>query len=78
MRIDIDDEFVYVSNYFKTARYEFDLIDNIKEVKTMTRKNVVITLKAIGTFGMTIRFVPDKVRYEKYFRKNVHLTEKFN
>lgn len=78
-RIDIDDEFVYVSNYFKTARYSFDMIETIKEKMSFTNnKSVYITLVLPGTFGQVIRFKPDKIRYEKFFKSNPHLTGKYS
>ncbi|HMG15052.1 MAG TPA: hypothetical protein VK590_06380 [Saprospiraceae bacterium] len=78
MRIDIDEEFVYVSNYFKTARYKFDYIEKIHEHKSLGRKTVRFDLTGEGVFGTQIRFMPDKIRYEKFFRNNPELVAKYN
>ena len=77
MRIDIDDEYVYVSNYFKTARYKFDYIDKIEEFKSFGRKTVRFDLTGAGVFGTQIRFIPDKIRYERFFKNNPNLVGKY-
>lgn len=69
-RIDMDDQFVYVSNYLKTARYSFDQIEKISEKKFMHRKIVTVSLTGKGAFGQKIIFVPDRVRYEHFFKRH--------
>ncbi len=69
-RIDMDDQFVYVSNYFKTAKYAFDQIESIEEKSFLHRKIVSFYLNGKGAFGRKILFVPDRVRYEHFFKQH--------
>lgn len=77
MRIDIDEEYVYVSNYFKTARYKFDYISKIEERVSWGRKVIRFDLTGAGVFGTQIRFIPDKIRYERFFKENPNLKDKY-
>ncbi len=77
MRIDIDEEYVYVSNYFKTARYKFDYIERIEEHNSLGRKTVRFYLTGEGVFGNVIRFLPDKIRYVRFFKENPNLKDKY-
>lgn len=69
-RIDMDDQYIYVSNYLKTARYSFDQIDKISEKEFLHRKIISVILTGKGVFGKKIVFVPDRVRYERFFKRH--------
>lgn len=69
-RIDMDDSFVYVSNYFKTAKYSFDQIEHIAEASLLGSKTVKFKLVGKGVFGINILFLPDKVRYDYFFKNH--------
>ena len=66
----MDDSFVYVSNYFKTAKYSFDQIEHIAEASLLGSKTVKFKLVGKGVFGINILFLPDKVRYDYFFKNH--------
>lgn len=74
-RVDMDDQFVYVSNYFKTAKYSFDQIERITENKFLSRKIVRVYLTGKGVFGNRFGFVPDRVRYDHFFKAHEILSQ---
>ncbi len=69
-RVDMDEAYLYVSNYFKTAKYSFDQIEKIKEKQILGRRVVSVYLKGKGVFGHHFGFITDKVRYDHFFKKN--------
>ena len=56
MRVEIDKDHVYVSNYFKTTRYTFDSIAQIDDQIILLFRVPVIRLHAPGIFGKNIYF----------------------
>lgn len=56
MRVEVDAEHVYVSNYFKTVRYTFDSIETIDDQIILLFRVPVVRLKAAGIFGKNIYF----------------------
>src|SRR5690625_7405299 len=50
-RVEIDTDFVYVTNYFKTYRYPFHNIDTITEIDLLLFKLGTIRFKEKGSFG---------------------------
>lgn len=56
-RVDMDSEYIYVTDYLKASRYPFRDIARIKRSKSVFSFTTVIELKAPGIFGDKIRFV---------------------
>jgi hypothetical protein len=56
-RVDMDERYVYVSNYFKTFKYPFSDIENIRDSKLLPGRIFVIVLKSKGSFGKEISFL---------------------
>jgi hypothetical protein len=56
-RVDMDDRFLYVSNYFKTYKYELTDIESISESKIIPSRVFCIHLKSKGSFGKNIYFL---------------------
>ena len=56
-RVDMDDRFIYVSDYFRTYKYPFSDIANIRESKLLPGRVFIITFKSKGTFGKQISFL---------------------
>ena len=66
-RVETDGEHLYVSNYFKTARY--NLIDNVDEIyegRFLFLKVCTVRLKAKGTFGQSLRFVASRKAFDTF------------
>jgi hypothetical protein len=56
MRVEVDSEYLYVSDYFKTARYTFDSIERVEDQVILIFRIPVVRLKAAGIFGQNIYF----------------------
>ncbi|MFN0014785.1 MAG: hypothetical protein ACKVU2_09585 [Saprospiraceae bacterium] len=68
-RIDADDAYLYVTNYWVTVRYPWTDVERFEDVKKMGRRFVLLRLKAPGRFGQVIRFMPGS-RFEEWMEEN--------
>ena len=57
-RVDADDMHIYVTNYWTTVRYPWQDIERYEEKKRMGKRVVNFKLKASGSFGDVISFLP--------------------
>jgi hypothetical protein len=65
-RIDMDDRYLYISNYFKTYKYELTDIDSIRDSKILPGRIFCIRLKSKGSFGKNIYFLASQVLWKDY------------
>ena len=56
MRVEVDAEYLYVSNYFQTVRYPFESIHRIDDQIILLFRMPVVRLKAKGIFGQNVYF----------------------
>ncbi|MEL6141499.1 MAG: hypothetical protein AAFQ37_07185 [Bacteroidota bacterium] len=57
-RVEADGEYIYVSNYFKTARYAWDKdVSKIHEQRFFLLRIGILELNGRGTFGQRIHFL---------------------
>ncbi len=56
-RVEMDKDFIYVTNYFKHYKYPWSNIEKITEHKFFHTNIVTIKFKVPGTFGKQITFV---------------------
>lgn len=56
-RIDADDEHIFVTNYWTTARYPWTDVERLEKCRHLGRKAIVLHLKAPGYFGQRILFL---------------------
>lgn len=59
-RVESDGRFVYVSNYWVTARYPNEDVSHVFLGKKWGRRIARMYLKAPGRFGQVIRFLPGR------------------
>jgi len=69
-RVEMDDLFVYASNYFKTYRYPFHNIEKITERDAGLFHLVRIHLKSPGRFGKTLTFLLDEPMFRDFLEKH--------
>ena len=69
-RVEMDHDFVYVTNYFKNVRYPFHNIERIEVSSFLFVKIASLTLRVPGMFGKTIRFVPVVSRLKYFLNKH--------
>lgn len=65
-RVECDSQYAYVTNYFKTYRYPWDSIVEIKESKFLIFTVGQIVLKEPGALGQKMPFIASN-RYYKAF-----------
>ena len=65
-RIDFDDRFLYISNYFKTYKYELTDIESITDSKILPGRVFCIHLKSKGSFGKNIYFLASQALWKDY------------
>jgi len=60
-RVESDGEKVYVSNYFRTAFYDWNRdVEAYHETRILLLKVATIELNGIGSFGRRMRFIPSR------------------
>lgn len=69
-RVEMDDAFVYVTNYVKTARYPYHQIEKIAEVDFLILSTVTIHFKQKGIFGKKATFVPSQYRFQGFLNQH--------
>ena len=77
-RVDLDRQYVYVSNYFKTYRYPYSEIESIADSKTLPGRVFLITLKSKGSFGRKIYFLAAQILWQDFLKENPGLIEMKN
>ncbi len=64
MRVELDNDFVYASNYFETLRYTYESVERIEEWGFLLFSFITIHLKAEGRFGKKISLWTSSNWYE--------------
>lgn len=76
-RIDADDRFLYVSNYFRTYRYPHGEIESVKASTRLPGRSYTIRLRSKGYFGQKIRFLASPSLLADYLSTHPDLKEKW-
>ncbi|CAH1002480.1 hypothetical protein LEM8419_03359 [Neolewinella maritima] len=66
-RVETDGEYVYVSNYFRTARYH--LIDDVRGIidgRLLFFRVCTLELKGAGAFGKRVRFIASRKQFNTF------------
>ena len=69
-RVDMDERFVYVSDYFKTYKYSFNDIESIKGSSWAPNRVFVIRLKSKGSFGKDILFLASQKLWNDFVNEH--------
>jgi len=77
-RVDLDKQYVYVSNYFKTYRYPYSEIEAVSDSKTLPGRVFLITLKSKGSFGKNIYFLAAQTLWQDFLKENPGLIQMKN
>lgn len=75
-RVEADDHFFYITNYFKTARYPFHNIERITVSRFLFISVASVYLRESGIFGKRCTFVPSRQLMEDYWLRHPELREK--
>lgn len=74
-RVEMDEKFVFVTNYFKNVRYPYHNIEHFEESDFLFLKIVRITLKEPGSFGKRMFFIASKKHYTLFWKAHPALKE---
>ena len=69
-RVELDELYVYASNYFKTYRYPFHNVKKITDRDMGLFHLVRIHLKAPGKFGKTLTFLLNEPMFRDFLEKH--------
>lgn len=69
-RVEMDEYFIYVTNYFKNIRYPFHQIEKIREKDYFFFRTIHISLKEAGQFGKRITFIPGRINFDEFLAEH--------
>ena len=75
-RVELGDEHVYVTNYFKHLKYPYRDIEKIEDSSIGFFQTATIWLKAPGTFGSRVTFVVSPANYDHFWKTHPTLEKK--
>ncbi|WP_116125480.1 hypothetical protein [Lewinella sp. IMCC34183] len=69
-RVETNGEYLYVSNYFRTARYHLvEDVEEITENRFLFFKLATVRLRGPGTFGRNLRFLTSRKQFDTFRRE---------
>ncbi len=74
-RVELDDLYVYASNYFKTYRYPYHNVEKITERNMLLFHILSVHLKTPGKFGGKITFLLDEQMLRAFLEKHPETAE---
>lgn len=69
-RVEMGDEAVYVTNYFKHFQYPYSNIEKITHLDLVILQIATIHLRVPGTLGKKLRFVPSNSLYKDFWESH--------
>lgn len=75
-RVEMDDQFIVITDYFKAAKYPYESIDHIDERRFFFFEIATIHLKAKGVFGKRITFIGSGTYYHDFWENHPGLRKR--
>lgn len=76
-RVEVDEHFLYVTNYKDTARYPFHNIEKVEEANYFLFKIYRVFFKEKGIFGKKVVFLANQFRLMEVMKKRQAIAELF-
>lgn len=76
-RVEVDENFLYITNYKDTARYPFHNIEKLEEADYFIFKTVHVYFKEAGIFGKKVVFLSNQFRLKEVLAKRSVLAALF-
>jgi len=76
-RVEMDEHFVYVSNYFKHYKYPFHNVEKIVESDYLLFRSMHVYLKTPGYFGQKVTFVAHRHRFNDFMNDHPEIVKRF-
>ena len=74
-RVELDEQFIYVTNYRKNYKYPYHNIEKMVEKDWGIFKTIHIHLKVAGHFGKKITFIASKNKMHQFLKSHPQVTE---
>lgn len=74
-RVEMDNHFFYVTNYFKNIRYPYHQIEKVVEKDYYFFRTIHIILKQPGQFGKKITFIPGRINFDQFLAEHPEVVE---
>ena len=74
-RVEMSDEGLFATNFFKHYRYSWESIEKITEAPFPFVRVVTITFKEKTSFGKKIHFIPSKKRFQDFLISHPKISE---
>lgn len=72
-RVEVNEHFLYITNYKDTARYPFHNVEKLEEANYFLFKIVKVYLKTPGIFGKKMIFLSNSFRLQEVLKKRTEL-----
>jgi len=69
-RVEIDEQYIYITNYFKNYRYPHEDIDYVEERLRPLFSRSTVHLKGSGSLGNKITYIPVKTWLQDFLREH--------
>jgi len=69
-RVEMSEDFIYVTNYFKNFRYPYHNVEGIRTSRFFFFRIATLTLREPGSFGKNILFIPSSHRFQAFFEEH--------
>ncbi len=69
-RVEMDEQFFYVTNYFRNIRYPYHQIEKVNEKDYFFFRTIHLILKQPGYFGKKITFIPGRVNFDQFLAEH--------
>ncbi len=76
-RVDADAEYIFITNFFKTARYKWIDVEKIELANSKGLAASTLVLKGAGTFGKNISFLASKNKLKAFLTEQPQLFDYF-
>jgi CDP-diglyceride synthetase len=77
-RVEMDSDFVYVTNYFKTFRYPYHHVEKIELSRFLFFHTANIVLRESGSFGKRLLFIPSMFRFREFLKEHPLIRDRFD
>ncbi len=74
-RVEMDEQFFYVTNYFKNVRYPYHQIEKVNDKDYFFFRTVHIIFKQPGQFGKKITFIPGRINFDEFLAEHPKVVE---
>ncbi len=76
-RVDMDKDYMYITNYFISYRYSYSDLEKIEESDYLLFKTIHLHLKQKGKLGKKINFLSSRKRFQNFITEHPEIFSRF-